>query len=433
MPALQFLFPPPHRVVPMQHQSSRSHASREGLRLLAFAACLIGGTVVAQAEGPQAQTSAPGDQLLLPQASGTAGARPATLPASDDVGPAELAADRRPRADDPRSLPYTAAGVAVKSGGLLKRGTNEKIVGGTEATPGSYPFQAAILRVATTNGKVTGFSPMCGGTVLTSRWILSAAHCFVEGAGGKVEGLRSTKNLVVHVGNTSLLAEDDERDWIPIKRIVAHPKYVTGTNVNDIALVELERAPKRGVKVQQVTVVTRDTEPAVLPEQAELRIIGWGTTSEGGRPSPDLLETRLTAVDRNRCNRVLTSALVGSPDARRALEDLSYVFNLTPAARRTLEQQLPQIGGVVTPQMFCAGAAVDGVDTCQGDSGGPILSRKDDGSLVQVGIVSFGIGCGHAEFPGVYTRLALYIDWIKASIAPPSPPPAAPANPQARR
>lgn len=416
----------------MMLASSRSLASRRGLGLLALAACLSGGPLAARAEGP-AQATAPGDQLRLQQATGDGGARPATLPASD-VGPAELAADRTPRASgSSRTLPYAAAGIAVKNGGLLKRGTNEKIVGGTQAAPGSYPFQAAILRVTTTNGKVTGVSPMCGGTVLTSRWILSAAHCFVEGEGGKVEGLRSTKNLLVHVGNTSLLAADDgARDWIPIKRIVAHPKYVTGTNVNDIALVELERAPKRGVNVEQVTVVTRDSEPADLPEQAELRIIGWGTTSEGGRPSPDLMETRLTAVDRNRCNRVLTSALVGSPDARRALEDLSYVFNLSAAARRTLEQQLPQIGGVVTPQMFCAGAAVDGVDTCQGDSGGPILSRKGDGPLVQVGIVSFGIGCGHAQFPGVYTRLALYTDWIKATIAPPSPRPAAPASPQAR-
>ena len=144
------------------------------------------------------------------------------------------------------------------------------------------------------------------------------------------------------------------------------------------------------------------------------------------------MESTLNAVDRNKCNRVLTSALVNSPDASKALEDLSYVFNLSPAGRRALEQQLPQIGGVVTPQMFCAGAAVDGVDTCQGDSGGPILSRKADGSYVQVGIVSFGIGCGHAELPGVYTRLALYTDWMKKTIAtPPATPPAPPAAAQA--
>lgn len=413
----------------MMIQSPRPLFRRPTFRLLALTACLASSSAAAQTQPqPQAQVQAPGDDLRLQQAPAVGGTRPSTLPAADDVGAAELAADRQPRASgDPRALPYAAAGRALKGGGLLKTGANEKIVGGTQAPPGSFPFQAGIIRINSTNGKVTGFSPMCGGSVLTSRWILSAAHCFVEGEGGKVEGLRSTKNLLVHVGNTSLLADDDARDWIPIKRIIPHPKYVTGTNVNDIALIELERAPKRGTKVQQVTVTTREAEPLDLPENAELHIIGWGTTSEGGSPSPDLLETKLTAVDRNQCNRVLTSALVNAPEARQAIENLSFVFNLTPAGRKALEQQLPQIGGVVTPQMFCAGSAVDGVDTCQGDSGGPIVSRKPDGSFVQVGIVSFGIGCGHAEYPGVYTRLALYTDWMKKTISAPPPAPAATA------
>lgn len=410
----------------MMLQLLRPLVQRPTLRFVALSACLSGGAFAAQAQ-------VPGDQLRLEQAPAAVGARPSTLPASDDIGPADRPS--RP-GSNARALPYDAAGIALKKGGILKSGANEKIVGGQQAAPGSYPFQAGIVRVAGTNGKVTNFAPMCGGTVLTSRWILSAAHCFVEGEGGKVDGLRSTKNLFVHVGNTSLIAEEDERDWIPIKRIIAHPKYVTGTNVNDIALVELERAPRRNVKVEQVTVVTQESEPTELPNEARLHIIGWGTTSEGGSPSPNLMETTLNAVDRNKCNRVLTSALVNSPDARKAIEDLSYVFNLSPAGRRALEQQLPQIGGVVTPQMFCAGAAVDGVDTCQGDSGGPILSRKADGSFVQVGIVSFGIGCGHAELPGVYTRLALYTDWMRKTIATPAPPAAAatqvPAKPQKR-
>ncbi|MFG1349476.1 serine protease [Xanthobacter autotrophicus] len=410
----------------MMLQLLRPLVHRPTLRFVALSACLSGGAFAAQAQ-------VPGEQLRLEPAPAAVGARPSTLPASDDIG----TADRpfRP-ASNARALPYDAAGMALKKGGILKSGANEKIVGGQQAAPGSYPFQAGIVRVAGTNGNVTSFAPMCGGTVLTSRWILSAAHCFVEGQGGKVDGLRSTKNLFVHVGNTSLIADEDARDWIPIKRIIAHPKYVTGTNVNDIALVELERAPRRNVKVEQVTVVTQASEPAELPNEARLHIIGWGTTSEGGSPSPNLMETTLNAVDRNTCNRVLTSALVNSPDARKAIEDLSYVFNLSPAGRRALEQQLPQIGGVVTPQMFCAGAAVDGVDTCQGDSGGPILSRKADGSFVQVGIVSFGIGCGHAELPGVYTRLALYTDWMRKTIATPAPPAAAapqgPAKPQKR-
>lgn len=396
----------------------RPFVSRPTLPLLALAAGLAVGA--ARAEAP-----APGDELLLRPAPAEKVARPDTLPATDEVSvPTATGRPFRPLGEA-RALPYDAAGKALKGGGLLKKGANEKIVGGQQAAPGAFPFQVGILRVSTSNGKITGLVPMCGGTVLTSRWVLSAAHCFVEGAGGKVEGLRSTSNLMVHVGSNNLLASPNDRDWIPIKRVIPHPRYVTGTNVNDIALIELERAPRRGVKVDQVTVATRESEAADLPAQAELHVAGWGTTSEGGKPSADLLTTRVTAVDHGKCNRALTSALVNSPDARQALQDLSYVFNITPSGRQTLESQLPQIGGVVTPQMFCAGAAVDGIDTCQGDSGGPILARKPDGRYVQVGIVSFGIGCGHAELPGVYTRLALYTDWVKRTIA------AAQAAPQA--
>lgn len=404
----------------MMHPSLRHLIQRPVLPVLALAACLAGGS------GAHAQAAGPDDALRLDAAPAASAPRPSTLPASDDASVTDAPSGRAARpAATGRALPYNAAGAALKTGGLLKKGSNEKIVGGQQASPGSYPFQVGIIRVATTNGKVTGLVPMCGGTILTSRWILTAAHCFVEGEGGKVEGVRNTKGLFVHVGNTSLLADENARDWVPIKRVIPHPNYVTGTNVNDIALVELERTPRRGVKAEQVTVVTRDSEPVDLPTESELHIIGWGTTSEGGKPSANLMETTLTAVDRGQCNRVLTSALVNSPDARRALEDLSYVFNLSPNGRRALEQQLPQIGGVVTPQMFCAGAAVDGIDTCQGDSGGPILKKKADGSYVQVGIVSFGIGCGHAELPGVYTRLALYTDWMKKTIAAAAAPPAA--------
>jgi secreted trypsin-like serine protease len=363
-------------------------------------------------------------------AAAPSGSRPATLPSSDEVPMVEISAERlRQISSNPKALPYSAAGIDLKTGGIAKKGANEKIVGGQQAAAGSYPFQAGILRLMKTNGKVTGLNPMCGGTVLTSRWILSAAHCFVEGEGGKILGLRSTKDLFVHVGNTNLLAKESERDWVPVKRIVAHPKYVTGTNVNDIALVELERSPRSGVAFEQVTVVTPETEADDLPLKAELAIVGWGTTAEGGKPSVALMESKLNAVDRGLCNKVLTTQLARSSEANKALDDLAFVFNMSPANRRALEQNLPQFGGVVTPQMFCAGAAVNGIDTCQGDSGGPILHKNADGSMVQVGIVSFGIGCGHAELPGVYTRLALYTDWMKQTVAAANA--AAPALPNA--
>ena len=187
--------------------------------------------------------------------------------------------------------------------------------------------------------------------------------------------------------------------------------------MNDIALLELERAPLPDSGAAKVTVVTRETEAETLPVNAELTIVGWGMT-EAKRSSMDLLETTVSAIDRNACNRVLTSARLQAGDLDKALSDLSFVFNLSQASRKSLEQSIIQYGGTVTPQMICAGASVDGRDTCPGDSGGPILRRLPNGKLVQVGIVSFGIGqCGVAALPGVYTRLALYTDWMRDVVA----------------
>ena len=64
-------------------------------------------------------------------------------------------------------------------------------------------------------------------------------------------------------------------------------------------------------------------------------------------------------------------------------------------------------GGIVDEAMICAGVA--GVDSCQGDSGGPLMCENE---TVQCGIVSWGVGCAFEGFPGVYTQLASYVDWI---------------------
>jgi len=359
------------------------------------------------------------EPLMIAQPGATPAGRPATLPGSDEIAEPEMSPERvRALAKRRDYFPFSAAGRALRAGGAATS-ANEKIVGGVQAQQGAYPFQVAVLRLKRTGAKTAQIvAQFCGGTLLTSRYVLTAAHCFVEGEKGKVSGLTNARDVGVHIGHTNIVAGGDK---ILAKRVIVHPKYVTGANVNDIALIELERAPKAEINAKAITIVDQASEAEHLPANGELTIIGWGKT-ENAKGSLDLLETKVNAVDRAACNRILTSARLQDQEVRKSLGELSFEFNLSPAGRKALEQSIIQAGGTVTPQMFCAAAPSDGRDTCGGDSGGPILRKDASGKIVQVGIVSFGIGqCGKAAFPGVYTRLALYTDWLRSVVEKPSP------------
>ena len=71
-------------------------------------------------------------------------------------------------------------------------------------------------------------------------------------------------------------------------------------------------------------------------------------------------------------------------------------------------------GYSITDGMICAGE--EGKDSCQGDSGGPMVASVN-GTSVLVGVVSWGIGCAQEGYPGVYARVANYVDWIEETMA----------------
>ena len=252
--------------------------------------------------------------------------------------------------------------LAIFSSTLLAADRTVRIVGGTQVPDSRYPWMAAIyFRVADNR-----FLPGCGGSLVSDRWIVSAAHCFVTG-----DVPSDPNNVAFLLGATDLTSDDGV--FRVVSRIVIHPEYNPNTQENDIALLELPQP----VEFEPITL------PSVanpVPIDGELATAaGWGATSEGGPQSNQLLEVDLPIVAHNAC---------------------------LPFYQHSLNQ----------PLMLCAGGVpFGGRDSCQGDSGGPLFVTRA-GQVVQAGIVSFGVGCARPGIPGIYTRMIAYTDWISGFV-----------------
>jgi hypothetical protein len=157
-----------------------------------------------------------------------------------------------------------------------------------------------------------------------------------------------------------------------VEKIIMHAQYNSETNDNDIALLKLKTAATSEA-------VTRITPKLMqgLKEGTALTVMGWGNLSTTGEQFPDKL------------NQVQVP-LVSNASCKTSYSNL-------------------------TENMLCAGYTQGGKDSCQGDSGGPLVYQLD-GKWHQVGVVSFGQGCAEANYPGVYTRVENYADWITAQM-----------------
>ncbi|KAL2102245.1 hypothetical protein ACEWY4_001413 [Coilia grayii] len=153
--------------------------------------------------------------------------------------------------------------------------------------------------------------------------------------------------------------------------IIGHNRYHRLKKVNDIALVKLTIPFTFNECVRPINILT-----GPLPVEQKCTITGWGSTTENGPKVSRLQEVNVTILHTQTCN--------------------SFYH------------------GMVASEMFCAGDLAGGVDACQGDSGGPLCCFR--GRYELAGIVSWGVGCGRVQKPGVYTRLQLYKDWINTEM-----------------
>ncbi|XP_022090150.1 tryptase gamma-like [Acanthaster planci] len=226
------------------------------------------------------------------------------------------------------------------------------IVGGVEAPYKSRPYQVALF--ASSTGGVN--SQYCGGTLISKRWVVSAAHC----AGGSV---------YVGLGYHDLEVKQQiiKGSWY------IHPSYNSNNYDNDIALVYLSASASLSSAVQPIRIASSGSD---VSSGEKLLVSGWGALSSGGSYPSKLRQAVVYGVSRSSCNS--------------------------------------DYGGSITRNMICAAAS--GKDSCQGDSGGPIVSNfyenSHSSSTTLEGIVSWGNGCASPYYPGVYTRVAKYCDWI---------------------
>lgn len=220
-----------------------------------------------------------------------------------------------------------------------------KIVGGQSADIKDFPFQVSLRRYD---------SIYCGGSILSEKWILTAGHCVYDLNG-------DVSDVALRAGSTS---QSSGGQLAGLTWAAAHPQFDMLTLVYDVGLMQLDKAlilDDVSTRATRLVPVGKALTPGQL-----LTISGWGRLKATGADYPDqLLAVMVPALPLDVCKGLY--------------------------ATRNL---------LVDDTMICAGFG--GKDSCKGDSGGPVV----DDQLVQVGIVSWGIGCGDVGYPGLYSNLA---------------------------
>uniref|UniRef100_A0A2K5CB28 Transmembrane serine protease 11B n=1 Tax=Aotus nancymaae TaxID=37293 RepID=A0A2K5CB28_AOTNA len=229
--------------------------------------------------------------------------------------------------------------------------TGNKIVNGKSAQAGAWPWQASMPWKG---------HHYCGASLISSRWLLSAAHCFAK--------RNNSKDWTVNFGTVVNKPYMTRK----VQNIIFHENYSSPGLHDDIALVQLAEEVSFMKYIRRICLPEAKMK---LSQNDNVVVTGWGTLHMNAAFPVILQEAFLKIID-NICN--------------------------APYA----------LSGSVTDTMLCAGFMSGEADACQNDSGGPLTYPDSRNIWHLIGIVSWGDGCGKKNKPGVYTRVTSYRNWI---------------------
>ena len=243
----------------------------------------------------------------------------------------------------------------------------KRIVAGYEAHPNEFPWQAQILYYDQDRGK---YVHTCGGTLISSKWVLTAEHCFRHPISDQK---RNATSYQVILGEHNRKLVEGYEKWFNITKVISHPSYQSSakTIIYDFTLGELN----------EKVVFTKAFSPACLPSNDNDQFVnekviasGWGRVFQDG-PIPEVLNfAELKVLNNSECGSNVE----------------------------------------IDHYHLCASGSNkygDLSDTCEGDSGGPLVANIN-GRWTLIGVVSYGINCSEPSYPGVYARVSSVLDWI---------------------
>lgn len=261
----------------------------------------------------------------------------------------------------------------------------EMIVGGQPAAQGKYPWQ---VRLYESMDDDIGF---CGGSIIAKQWVLTAAHCLVD-----------TDKVVVGFGNV----DRTQTTKIASEKVIVHPAYLQGQKA-DLALIKLATPIN---DAPAVALANAGTSRSLLSPGAKATVTGWGAIwdFQAFNNAMDVMAGRRSLSER----RLLNDEELQAP---RKLHEVDIEV-IDPAECKSIYDSLQVSAFTIGDTEICATGPRGGKDSCFGDSGGPLVVPSGAGGYVQVGIVSWGPQCGNPLFPGVYTRVSSFSDWIDGTM-----------------